>query len=970
MNDRARPALALTALAALSGACTLAAEAVGARLLRPLLGSTGFAQTGAVVGVLGGLGLGAWITARALSRATLTPRRALVGAHVLLAVFALTASFVATPLAVPIARALVALGETSEALADVMRLALGVGFTALPGALAGSALPTSVLVLRRGAGAGTAWAGAASSLGAALGVVLVTFVVAPAWGVASALRLVAAGYVLAALLGWSATQDTPAPTPPPESPSAQPRVTDRVLLATLVLLGVASTGWQTVTTRLGELSFGPSAFALAAALAAHVSALALGELVALRWITRTPPEKHRDVLGRVVLFAAGMSLVALPVALRLPSFAEARLAHGAPPLATLWATAWAFIAAVSLPVVGTLGAAMAFAASALATRDGSARDDRSAALANGRLLVTMGAGNVLGAVLVSFVVMPFVRVEGAMLFVCALLALAAWNLLRPAWPRALAAFAGMSLVAGYGVAGTWREPERLLSGPFLYAGSTEVDLGRVVWRRDGREATVAVRRDAAGGALLQINGKVDATSEGDATTQTVVGIVPVAMARNPREVLVVGLGSGMTADAARSVPGVAHVTVAELIPEVVRAARTDFARANAHVLGDPRVTVRAMDAAQYLRGTRRTFDAIVSEPSNPWVAGMSDLFTREVFEAARERLNPGGTFGAWFHAYSTDAETVASIVATFTSVFPRATLVEVTAGEDYLLVGVREPYALDMDEFLARTSVPGVASRLARAGIDDRASLVARFLSGTEGVRAVARDGTILRASDLTLEFRAPALLYHEAMADVFALLARIQDLPLAGLGADTRAGGAWLRVIDESELRREAVTHTRNLVLAEREGSLARAIHEGELAVGLNPGDSRLRTLVARLYLRRSLEKRLARDPGGAEEDLTTALELNPHASERFRALVSLGDLALRRHDGRRALDRFTAALAIARAQNQPAPELHVRMAEALAQMGAPDEAARELDQAIAETTSRARREALEALRYGRSTR
>lgn len=969
MNDRARPALALTALTALSGACTLAAEAVGARLLRPLLGSTGFAQTGAVVGVLGGLGLGAWLTARALARGTLTPRRALVGAHVILALFALTASFVAAPLAVPIARALVSLGEASEALADVLRLALGVGLTALPGALAGSALPTSVLVLRRGAGAGTAWAGAASSFGAALGVALVTFVVGPAWGVASALRLVAVGYALAALLGWSATQNTPAP-PPPESPSAQPLVTDRVLLVTVVLLGVASTGWQTVTTRLGELSFGPSAFALAAALAAHVSALALGELVALRWITRTPPERHRDALGRVVLFAAGMSLVALPLALRLPSFAEARLAHGAPPLTTLWATAWAFIAAASLPVVGTLGAAMAFAASALATRDGSARDDRAAALANGRLLVTMGAGNVLGAVLVSFAVMPLARVEGAMLFVCALLALAAWNLLRPAWPRALAALGAMVLVAGYGVAGTWREPERLLSGPFLYAGSTEVDLGRVVWRRDGREATVAVRRDAAGGALLQINGKVDATSEGDATTQTVVGIVPVAMARNPREVLVVGLGSGMTADAARSVPGVTRVTVAELIPEVVRAARADFARANAHVLDDPRVTVRAMDAAQYLRGTRRRFDAIVSEPSNPWVAGMSDLFTREVFEAARERLNPGGTFGAWFHAYSTDAETVASIVATFTSVFPRATLVEVTAGEDYLLVGVREPYALDMDEFLARTAVPGVASRLARAGIDDRASLIARFLSGTDGARAVARGGTVLRASDLTLEFRAPALLYHEAMADVFALLARIQDLPLAGLGADARAGGAWLRVIDESELRREAVTHTRNLVLAEREGSLARAIHEGELAVGLNPGDSRLRTLVARLYLRRSVEKRLARDPGGAEEDLSTALELNPHAAERFRALVSLGDLALRRHDGRRALDRFTAALAIARAQNQSSSELHVRMAEALAQMGAPDEAARELDRAIAETTSRSRREALEALRYGRSTR
>ncbi|MBL7644529.1 hypothetical protein INQ11_24455, partial [Escherichia coli] len=85
---------------------------------------------------------------------------------------------------------------------------------------------------------------------------------------------------------------------------------------------------------------------------------------------------------------------------------------------------------------------------------------------------------------------------------------------------------------------------------------------------------------------LQIDGKVDATSEGDATTQTVVGLVPTAMARNVGTALVVGLGSGMTADAVRSVPGVRAVTVLELLPEVLIAARGDFARSNRRVMYD------------------------------------------------------------------------------------------------------------------------------------------------------------------------------------------------------------------------------------------------------------------------------------------------------------------------------------------------------------------------------------------------
>lgn len=939
---------------ALSGGATLAGEALGARVLRPMLGSSAISQTGTLAGVLGALGLGAWWSSRLLARAALSPRRALVASHGGLALWALVGALAPGSVTSLFARSLVGLSERSHQAGDLARLVVALALTAIPGALAGSAYPAAVSLMARGAGAGTALAGGASSLGAAFAALVTTFVVCPAVGVANTLAGVAAVYALTALAAsrFEAEAQVSKALESPEKQLDGGRE-DLAVAVALACLGVASTAWQVLLARSSSLAFGPSAFAFAAALAAHVTALAIGELASLRRVSRCDAKGARVILGWLSVAAVVAVVLSTPLVAALPEFAERLLAHGAPSQRVLWLSAYGALVVVALPVVACVGAAMAFAARALTpgASDGEA---------NGRTLGAMAAGNVAGALAMTFAVMPWFGFERAALSVGVVLAVAV-ALVRSR-PMAVVAAAVVALVAGRV---TLRgDAAAMLRGPFLYAGSRDVELGRLAWRRDDPEATVALRRDDEGNVLLQINGKVDATSLGDATTQTLVGILPVAMARATGDVLVVGLGSGMTADAARSVPGVRSVEVAELVGAVVDAARTDFARANHHVLDDARVRVVRADAAHYLRGTSRTYDAIVSEPSNPWVAGMSDLFTREAFEAARERLRPGGAFGQWFHAYSTSAEVVASIVATFREVFPRATMVEITPGQDYLLVGLRDG-SLDLDTFLRRAEDPTVSRLLRVAGVNDQAALFARFVAGVGGVRAVAGDAPLLRASDLSLEFRAPSLLYRDATDDVFALLARVDDLPLAGLVRDSSQGGAWMRLLDESESRREAVTHTRAMVLAERQGDRARALREGELAVGFDPRDPTPRTLLARLYLTRAM---LAsqRDPGSAEADLTAALELSPPVAERFRALVKLGDLAARRRDGRRALSRYTEALSVARETGEEAPELHVRMAETLAMLGAPSQAVEELDRAISQMPSGARRSALETLRAG----
>lgn len=941
-------------VAALSGGATLAAEVLGARLLRMLLGSAGLALSGTLAGTLGGIGVGASLAARAMRDGRASPRGVILRACCALWLYATLAPTLSAALATPVARALLRVDALHPALGDLARLLLGAALTGLPGALAGAVYPAAVALSGREEAEATAFTGALSSLAAAAFALLAVFVAAPALGVAVTLRGGALAWLGAALLARPGATETLAAQ---GDPSARPPAPARAALAALTLTGLASTSFSVALTRLAELSFGPSAYALAAATAAHVTALALGELGAFGWTRRAPVASGEDARRRwslTLLAGAAAAAAALPAAMSLPRWTGQMLAGGVRDITPVWAGAVAGVTLLALPVVACVGASMAFASRALSDRGGGE--------GNGRMLGAMALGNALGALLTPSVVMPALRIEGALAMSAACLALG-WSLVAQMSLSRKAI--GVAVACLGALLGARRaDPAGVLDGPFLYAGSTELDLGAVVWRRDGREATVAVRRAPTGAVMLQINGKVDASSDGDAATQTLVGLLPVCLARDPREVLVIGLGSGMTADAARSVEGVRALRVLELVPEVVDAARRDFRAANRGVLDDPRVTVRAQDAAHALRGMTSTWDVIVSEPSNPWVTGMSDLFTREAFEAARARLRPGGTFGAWFHAYSTDAATVAAIVRTFREVFPRAALVEVGPGVDYLLVGGREPWTIDLDLALARLRGAAPRAMLARAGVDSDAALLARFLSGPRGVRAVGEGGELLRATDLRLEFRAPRLLYRDARAEVFARFDRVQDLPLAGLVRDEGAGSTWLRLVERSEPAREASMHLRRMAMAEDARDYPAAIASGELAVGLRPEDLPARTRLARLYLLRALQRQRARDPGGAESDLTTVVELRPHAAERLRALVLLCDLALRRRDPRRALARADEALLIARAAGEPAPELYVRRAEALAGMGAPQAADEALRRAIAETSDPARRRALEALR------
>jgi tetratricopeptide (TPR) repeat protein len=221
--------------------------------------------------------------------------------------------------------------------------------------------------------------------------------------------------------------------------------------------------------------------------------------------------------------------------------------------------------------------------------------------------------------------------------------------------------------------------------------------------------------------------------------------------------------------------------------------------------------------------------------------------------------------------------------------------------------------------------------------------------------------GEAFGASDLRLEFRAPALLYNDASADVFTLISRAQDQPLAGLSPQ---GSAYEAMLDESEESREAALHARQMAVAMAARDYDGAIREGEQGVASSLHDERLKNTLARAYIKRAAVRYRRRDLGGAADDLRSALELAPAPTEQFRARLLLGDFALARNDMPTAARQYGGALEIARETGARAPELHVRMSQVLRSLGDLPHAIAELDRAARECENPRRVEEIVNLR------
>jgi spermidine synthase len=295
-----------------------------------------------------------------------------------------------------------------------------------------------------------------------------------------------------------------------------------------------------------------------------------------------------------------------------------------------------------------------------------------------------------------------------------------------------------------------------------YAATWIGQTGDIFYVGEGLNSSVAVSRLSSGILNYHNAGKVQASSQPqDMRLQRMLGHFTTLTPREPKKVLVIGCGAGVTAGAVSVDNHVESLTIAEIEPLVPRVVSAYFGEHNFNVVANPKTHVVIDDARHYLLTTKDKFDAITSDPLDPWVKGAATLYTREFFELAKQHLNPGGTVTLFVQLYESSPAAVKSEIGTFFQAFPNGIVWGNThqgKGYDTVLLGQVEQTHFDVDEMQARLDRPeysAVKQSLKEIGINSAIDLFANYAGRASDMKEYLADAPINHDRDLRLQYLA-----------------------------------------------------------------------------------------------------------------------------------------------------------------------------------------------------------------------
>ena len=829
-----------------SGLAGLMYQVSWTRLLTLTLGHTTAAASTVVAAFMGGLALGAFAGGRMAKG--LSPTAAIRMYAALEASIAFLALLVPYELGLLTPLLAWAYRQDVFVLFPLVRVVCALVVTFIPALALGATFPAAVRACVRdsrdvGPMVGTLYA--ANTAGAALGAVLAGFVLMPAFGIfATTLFGMMAGLVSAAtaliIAGYTPADVTIESAEPVRQPSrAQKRAQARrasskvtppavpaawLTAATLSISGFASLLCEIVWTRTFAMIVGPTTYAFSATVAAVIAGLAAGSACGA-WIAKRTARPAFWLGLTLSLTAIAITLMSSLAGDEVPRFIAGQLAAASQPAAALLTRQSLLVAALIVPPALGFGTAFPLALALVGNTDSVA--DRV-----GRVYALNTIAAVAGSLTAGFAAIPLLGLQRSLQLAVAVLVLGVLLVvLRGALSRGrrlvvatTAAVAGVMAFVNPG----W-DRELLASGAYKYAPriaktvdlETALKAGTLVFYDEGAASTVSVKQ-LTGAISLSIDGKVDASSVGDMLTQKTLGHLPLLLHDHPREICIIGLGSGVTLASALT-HGVSRVDVVEISAGVVRASQY-FSHENHGALADPRTHVIVGDGRSHLAFTDRRYDVIISEPSNPWIAGVAALFTREFFVAAKERLSPGGIICQWAHTYDISPEDFRSILATFVSVFPEATIWRVGDG-DVLLVGslnAIEERLINVERSWKR---PGVAEDLAQVSAFSPFSVWSLYAAGPKSLAEFSRGAAIQRDDRTALEFSGPRAMFAREVGAPSSLwtLDAAQRPPVIASAFDHASAADW---------------RNRGAMLATSDGYVT-AYQDFATAVGLDPSDS-----------------------------------------------------------------------------------------------------------------------------------
>jgi spermidine synthase len=611
--------------------------------------------------------------------------------------------------------------------ADVL---LSAALIAPPTVLMGATIPMLTQALARDLGDATrlhALVYATNTAGAFVGALAAAFALVPWLGLDGVARAMGAINLFAggafALLGARSGKLAALDAAPAAHAAGVPEAPVYGLAA--LLAGFAAMTCQTVLIRIGGLALGPSEFTFAMVVASFVLAIAVGSLAV----------SARARIGRAALpatlWAVGLAFGFLYLHMdEAPYWGHAlRTLFSSQPEAFHFYYGAAFLAALL-----AIGPPAALSGAVLPLIFDAVREEMGDLGAKaGRLYSHNTIGSLLGALIGGYALLFWLDLHHVFRVALAAFALAA--ALVTAHRYLGGRFAGSAaLFAPALLAVLWLppwQPGRLSSGlfrirhpePWTYRGPAAVPTWPVAFYDDDPTASVAVLRNTVGkgrgahpAASLIVNGKPDGNTDADLETMAMAALLPALFAERAERAFVIGFGTGITAGYLADLETMREVTVAEISPAVLRAApEFDFANHGASV--HPKIALARSDAYRALLRSEGSFDVIVSEPSNPWVAGTEMLFSREFLSAARNRLAPGGVYVQWYHLYETSDRAVDLVLQTYASVFNR---VAIWRGQfsDLLLIGRRDGAdAIDLARVEQRMARRDFREALERVGV-------------------------------------------------------------------------------------------------------------------------------------------------------------------------------------------------------------------------------------------------------------
>jgi len=784
----------------LSGATGLICEVLWARMLGLVFGATTLAVSTVLAAFMGGLALGSALAGRLAGRVR-RPVRAYGLLEIGIAIYAL-----AVPLLFSVVDNLYAViwqhFNPSFFVFSSLRFLLSCLMLLVPTTLMGATLPLLTAALTRSGNPNSKSVTSVTRLytrnlvGAICGSLAAGFLLLPILGVRATIYVASLINIVIGIIAVfadrhreaAAAASTENPLEPPVSAKTDPTLAENDFggisfwLFAAFVSGFVTISTQVAWTRILSMIIGSSTYAFSIAVALFLLGLSAGAF----FVGRLKLGRGlRETMVKVEVLTALSLILSLAVVNRIP---DILITAGI----NLKISSWGGLLALQVFSVALLVLLPAFLMGTvmpLVLVWTGSRPGAEAVKLVGRSYAVNTVGAIAGAFAAGFLLIPRVSTRFTIIVAAALCVVVAAAAYRPPGAasdkdlrRGLAAGGAAALIVLMFIFAPRMNLADLSIGAFdslmrviaQTRGEATEDASRrpgpavhsLLMYEEGPTSTVSVRQDWDI-ISMAINGRTNASDRDDMPTQVMLGQLPLLLAPNTRNALVVGYATGVTAGSMLQSP-IESLECVELEPATVRGSRF-FEHVNNKPLNDPRMRLIIDDARTYLRVTPTRFDIIVSEPSHPWVPGVANLFTEEFFALGRDRLADEGVFVQWLQIYQLSTDSLRSVLATFHRVYPHVAVFRVegaTKGKDLLLIGSRRPLPLDqlMERTRQRMGDQRMSAELARVSIRSEADVRSWFVCDESRLGPAVAGAVINTDDNMHIETTVPREAFRPLM--------------------------------------------------------------------------------------------------------------------------------------------------------------------------------------------------------------